>query len=236
MDIKPENILIETDASSTNRDWKLSDFGSSYLLPKESRQELPPHPGLGTYEPPECQLGLPQSQAYDIWSLGCIFLECTAWSLKGSGAIDAFAEDRLNDVEVSGNIFKDDYFFTVELDTSFTPLRATTRPAVLRWIEDLERDPKCSEAIGELLNLIKTGLLQADQSKRLKARHLSKRLELIHENARQSSGKSAWTILGAKCQVPSRLKINKTPFEKEKEHPVPDIYEIASSKESTEKS
>ncbi len=179
MDLKPENILID------HGRFVLSDFGSSHIQPKESRQELPPHPGLGTYEPPECQLDLPQSQAYDIWSLGCIFLECTAWLMKGSSAIDAFAEDRLNDVERSGNSFKDDYFFTLELNESFTPVRARTRPAVIQWIRDLQRDPNCTEAIPMLLQLIEDGLLQVDQSERLKATHLSQRLELIHKSAKE---------------------------------------------------
>ena len=53
-------------------------------------------------------------------------------------------------VEVSINIFKDDYLFTVGFDISFIPLRATARPALLRWIEDVERVSKRSEAIGEL--------------------------------------------------------------------------------------
>lgn len=177
-DIKPENILVFVDGSSAHR-FKISDFGASYLYPKESRQELPPHPGLGTYEPPECQLDLPQSQAYDVWSLGCIFLECLTWLMKGSSAIEDFAEDRLNDVEICGNMFKDDYFFTLEFNESYTPVRAMTRPAVIKWIRALERDAKCIEAIPGLLHLIENGLLQVDQSKRLQARILSQRLELI---------------------------------------------------------
>ena len=185
LDIKPENILICADAFSVCGNWKISDFGASYLYPKDSVQELPPHPGLGTYEPPECQLELPQSQAYDLWSLGCIFLECTAWLIKGSDAIDEFAEDRLNDVKVSGNMFKDDYFFTLDFNESSTPVRAMTRPAVIKWIRALERNPKCNEAISGLLHLIENGLLQVDQSKRLKANHLSQRLELIHQAAQR---------------------------------------------------
>ena len=181
LDIKPENILICADAFSGWGIWKISDFGASYLHPKEPRQVLSPHPGQGTYEPPECQLDLPQSQAYDLWSLGCIFLECTAWLIKGSDAIDEFAEDRLNDVKVSGN--KDDYFFTLKFDESSTPVRAMTRHAVIKWIRALERNPKCNEAISGLLHLIENGLLQVDQSKRLKADYLSKILQLIHEKA-----------------------------------------------------
>ena len=185
MDLKPENILMFKDSSSGRKHWKISDFGYSYLLPGESKQELPPHPGLGTYEPPECQLNLPQSRASDIWSLACVFLECVAWSIKGSGAIDAFAEDRLTDVEVSGNMFKDDYFFTLEYNESFTPVKATTRPAVIKWIRDLARDPKCDEALLSLLDLIEYGLLQVDQSKRLEAKNLGRRLQLIYDTAKR---------------------------------------------------
>ena len=184
LDIKPENILIYADAFSGCGIWKLSDFGSSYLYPQDSGQ-LPPHPGFGTYEPPECQMSLPQSQAYDIWSLGCIFLECTAWLIKGSDAIAEFAEDRLNDVKVSGNMFKDDYFFTLEFNESNTPVRALTRPAVIQWIRALERNSQCNEAISELLHLIENELLQVDQSKRLKAYYLSQRLELIQRAAQR---------------------------------------------------
>lgn len=180
MDLKPENILIfETDSSATQSVWKLSDFGSSQFRPKDCRQKLPPHPGLGTYEPPECQLDLPQSQAYDMWSLGCVFFECTIFLIKGSDAIEAFAEDRLNDVEVCDTIFKDDYFLTMEFNESEKPMKATLRPAVIRWIRDLQRNPDCNEAISGLLHLIQGALLQVDQSRRIKACHVSQRLELI---------------------------------------------------------
>lgn len=177
MDLKPENILVWNGSSASNFTWKISDFGVSRLKPKGSILELPPHPGLGTYEPPECQLNLPQSQACDIWSLGCILLECAVWLRVGSDAIEAFAEDRLNDMRDSANNFRDDYFFTLESDESCTPLRAVTRPAVIRWIRDLDRDKECSKAISGLLHLIKDYLLQVDQSKRLTAGHLSQNLE-----------------------------------------------------------
>lgn len=183
MDLKPENILILRDSSTIHGRWIISDFGASYLHLKESRQELPPHPGLGTYEPPECQLNLPQTQAYDVWSLGCIFLECAIWLIKGSGAVDTFAADRLNDVEISGNNFKDDYFFSLEFNESSTPVGAMTRPAVIKWIRDLERDPTCREAVYGLLHLIEHGLLQVDQSKRLKADKVRQEADFIHQTA-----------------------------------------------------
>jgi serine/threonine protein kinase len=185
MDLKPENILVEKDPSASKLTFKISDFGSSYIYPKGSRLELPPHPGLGTYEPPECQLNLPQSQAYDIWSLGCVFLECLIWLMKGSNAIEAFAEDRLNHVTVSDTNLRDDCFFTLESDKPSESLRAITRPAVIKWIDDLDHDAKCSEEISLLLHLIKSGLLQVDQSRRLKADHLSQEMELLHDTVKR---------------------------------------------------
>ena len=187
-DLKPENILITKDASSLRLCWKLSDFGSAYLQPKDSGQELPSYPGLGTYEPPECQLELPQSRAYDIWSLGCIFLECIVWAMKGSNAIDAFAEDRLNDRKAFDNNFRDDYFFTLEYSESFTPVGALTRLAVTNWIQDLERHPKCDEAISALLQMIRNGLLQVDQNTRLKANYLAASMKLILDISRRGLG------------------------------------------------
>ena len=185
MDLKPENILVETDSLSNSRRWLLSDFGISYIHPKNSKQELPPHPGHGTYEPPECQLNLPQSRAYDIWSFGCVITECLVFLTKGSDAINSFAEDRFTDVEVSGNTFKDDYFFTLELNASSEPVGAITRPAVIQWIRDLERDPKCTKAIAALLNLVQDGLLQVDQYKRLNAICLGQSIDLIRQSAKE---------------------------------------------------
>ena len=178
-DLKPENLLFEAESPSGLSRFVLSDFGVSHFQSKGTEHDLPSHPGTGTYEPPECQLDLPQSRAYDIWSLGCIFLECAAWLMRGSSAIDAFAEDRLQDARASGNSLIDDCFFTLEYDETFIPTRAVTRAAVTKWIEDLERDPNCSKAMTEVLHLIQRGPLQVDQNKRLTAKYLSERLAQI---------------------------------------------------------
>lgn len=185
MDLKPENILIMKDNFTSKNIWKISDFGLSVIRPKASRLELPPNPGVGTYEPPECQLNLPLSRSCDIWSLGCIFLECALWIIKGWDAILTFAEDRLSDVSIPGINFRDDYFFTLIYNELSKTLTAITRPAVVKCIEDLAQDPKCSEAISSLLALVKYGQLQVNQSKRLEAYRLSQRLQLIYHTTKE---------------------------------------------------
>ncbi|KAE8443567.1 hypothetical protein EG329_001729 [Mollisiaceae sp. DMI_Dod_QoI] len=62
-DIKPENIL-----------WS-NEFGEDD--PKTVNSSL-------TYAPPEIALEKPISQAYDIWSLGCLFLDFITWVIEGS--------------------------------------------------------------------------------------------------------------------------------------------------------
>lgn len=189
MDLKPENILILKDNDTSKMIWKISDFGVSIIRPKASRLKLPPNLGVGTYEPPECQLDQPLSPSYDIWSLGCIFLECAIWMIKGSDAIVTFAEDRLSDVSISGidlSIdFRDDHFFTLISNEPSKPLTAITRPAVVKCIDDLAHDPKCNEAISSLLALVKYGQLQVNQSKRLEAYRLSQRLQLIYHTTEE---------------------------------------------------
>ena len=53
------------------------------------------------------------SQNYDVWSLGCVFLEFLSWFLLGyDEAIDRFAQERADD-SLQGNV-KEDTFFTFE--------------------------------------------------------------------------------------------------------------------------
>ena len=175
-DLRPENILIFEDGFSGRGSWKISDFGLSHLHSQGAKSELPPYPGTGTYEPPECQLELKQSQKYDLWSLGCIFLECVTWLLKGSEAIERFADDRVKDTPASDENFKNDYFFSLNANQSFPTLGARIRPAVLMWIDTLDKSPNCSPEISQTLQLIRDSLLQIEQTMRMEASEVSRTL------------------------------------------------------------
>ena len=98
-DIKPANILI--------KDYRVfyADFGLSRL---SSDKSLDPGCATFRYAAPEFQNGL-RGKAYDIWSLGCVFLELLSFHLQYS--IDYLlrgqrgrAKDCLEDKSYSANL------------------------------------------------------------------------------------------------------------------------------------
>ncbi|KAI4266059.1 MAG: hypothetical protein L6R38_008985 [Xanthoria sp. 2 TBL-2021] len=167
LDVKPENILIMNDEATGNRTWALSDFASSYFVPANAYDLLPPHPGLGTYEPPEC----------------CVFLECAAWLVEGSSAIHSFADDRLNDGGTTSGNIRDDYFFTLQYDHSMHAVGAVLRSAVTSWCLKIKSHRNSSRPIEQLVILIEKEFLLIDQTKRIASRQIGQCLQSISTEA-----------------------------------------------------
>jgi len=99
-DLKPSNILCFKDKGNLGEHQrhsiicKLADFGSAHLWePGVRPAQLNDMPRTTpVYRAPEWDLE-PQriSRAYDIWSLGCIFLEFATWMVHGSAGLDKLA-------------------------------------------------------------------------------------------------------------------------------------------------
>ncbi|KAF4314617.1 hypothetical protein GTA08_BOTSDO00080 [Botryosphaeria dothidea] len=169
-DIKPENILW-FERTLHSRDGRgalqIADFGLGRFHGRESRTRAAGYHIFSspTYEPPECHVHLKVSRAYDLWSLGCLFLEFLTWLLDGSDAIDDFAKSRSEDsfiLNQEGKI-KDDYFWTLWFDGAIR--KAKPRKGVQDWATKLREHKKCSMLIRELLDLIVDGLLQIEPEK-----------------------------------------------------------------------
>ncbi|KAH8590923.1 kinase-like domain-containing protein [Bisporella sp. PMI_857] len=131
-DIKPENILwfqTAEEGSDEGGILQIADFGLGRFHGRESRSKINPDTlaRTGTYEPPECKLRRPVSRAYDIWSLGCLYLEYITWMLKGSAEIELFADHR---GRLSTNGINDDCFYTIINDPVVGP-DAQVREGVL---------------------------------------------------------------------------------------------------------
>src|SRR2546430_6866062 len=115
-----------------------------------------------TYEPPECKIHRPVSRAYDIWSLGCLYLEFITWLLKGSAEIVNFSEFRGS---LASTGINDDNFFTIIWDP-INVRKAVVRKQVIDWVNKLHEHEKCSALIHDLLDMIMKQLLVIDTKER----------------------------------------------------------------------
>jgi serine/threonine protein kinase len=170
-DIKPENILWFQRSPDTDDEkgiLQIADFGLGRFHGRDSRSRVPPESvqGSPTYEPPECKLHRPVSRAYDIWSLGCLYLEFITWLLKGSEEIEGFSDFR---GRLASTGLNDDYFFTIVKESN-TESDAVVREQVVTWVNKLHEHEKCSALIHELLDLIMREVLVTDANKRGDAR------------------------------------------------------------------
>ena len=113
-DLKPENILFFRDASSGRGMFRISDWGSGKVNTYRNRSYHTDSPiGTLTYEPPEYTYDGKTSRPYDIWSLGCVFLELLIWAVFGSTIVETFSDqrdDKRNAGSGTGSM-KDDAFW-----------------------------------------------------------------------------------------------------------------------------
>ncbi|KAL2670255.1 hypothetical protein Neosp_014722 [[Neocosmospora] mangrovei] len=187
-DLKPINILCITDGVKPVM--KIADFGISRIhdAPTMYRKSATTNLFLTpSYQAPEVEFEnadkknpQPRSRRYDIWSLGCVFLEFSIWLLHGPKAIDRFAQTRGRYGTSSTN--------------SSVPLYEVTDKAakvaivhqLVSWtIERLQNDPRCKgdTALATLLSLIKDQMLQPKVEDRAWAEGVGKQLEEIVRKA-----------------------------------------------------
>lgn len=158
-DLKPENILcfckVVPKLGDLPKDIKLvvSDAGHAKIHDKATDLRggrTTTQAGTQFYMPPEVEVqsDMPRSRRYDIWSIGCLYLEFIIWILYGSGGLDAFHEDVKRAQAHT--------FYRTDPEVSL-------KPEVQAWIEEIKKDPRCapiiSTAVGRLIDLIEKRLL-----------------------------------------------------------------------------
>ena len=171
-DIKPESILWFDKDGISGGVLVLSDLGLSRFHRIESRSNVGPQTigGTRTYVPPEVELGGLVSRAFDIWSLGCVFLEFITWLLDGAQGLDAFGDLRTE--ETADGIY-DDSFYTI---IQKPPPRAIIRKGVREWIEHLRGQPQCSKFLLDFLGLVLGRLLTTEPKDRISSDELDRKL------------------------------------------------------------
>jgi serine/threonine protein kinase len=131
-DLKPENILWYRDAEDENGILRVSDFGEAELNSRWSKTgRRSKVANTMTYRPPECDLQ-PKiiRQSYDIWCLGCVYMEFVTWMLGGVKLWKDFARLRLTwDVFQSA---KSDTFFEIVKNEDTDDVRVMVKEAVTK--------------------------------------------------------------------------------------------------------
>lgn len=131
--IKPENILWFKDYEGVKDYLMVSDYGLTRFNTAKSRSKINPDDIAkfsGTYRPPEVDLRDPISRSYDIWSLGCVFLEFVSWFILGDNETqESFTTLRLGDEKV--DMMQEDKFFILEQSSNHgLPRQARLKPSV----------------------------------------------------------------------------------------------------------
>ncbi|KAI0966447.1 kinase-like protein [Xylaria arbuscula] len=94
-DIKPPNILcFPPQGDDEGPKLKLSDFGISLTAETNPEFKVEGRPHTKTYRPPEFETEKTITLNYDVWSLGCVFLEFLTWAIEGLKATEDFETRR----------------------------------------------------------------------------------------------------------------------------------------------
>lgn len=168
-DLKPANILWFREGGEIGT-LKIGDWGEAKvhnimteLRPNRTTAEY----GTRRYEAPEVKTGLNpnfvgqhpmrRSRLYDIWAMGCITLEFLIWLLYGTETLNTFNQR-----------FESSPFYQIKHENG----RIVTQihEIVTQWIDHMALDPACqvgTTALGDLLELVRTGLLVVKLPRRL---------------------------------------------------------------------
>ncbi|KAK3368273.1 hypothetical protein B0H63DRAFT_74217 [Podospora didyma] len=163
-DIKPRNILWFKDPADpkSRGTFVITDFGIAEMSSRGTRSGKP-NRNLQftlTYCAPESHIpGGEISRSYDIWTLGCLYLEFLTWLLGGWKLVQQFANGRQKPERfISSDDVCLDVFF--ELETSGEAITgAKVKQEVTDFIANLHLHPACTDYIHDFLNLIQEEML-----------------------------------------------------------------------------
>lgn len=115
--------------SSAADEFVLGDFGSGGFFGPSSNPD-PLHQITVTYRPPEYDTKLrPVSRSWDVWGLGCTYLEFVTWFLLGPSGLTEFAKKRTT--RTAAGKLSDHYFETFIDGSQDGGVGATLKGSVL---------------------------------------------------------------------------------------------------------
>lgn len=211
-DIKPENILWFPSPSGksggNNGVLKISDFGVAEFNVHESVPRSEGMPASLLYKAPEVYLDADISTKYDVWGLGCIFLEFLAWFFGGWEYFNDFLNKRMAPDKVVGRTFdsrkfRSGMFFVIGTNPATGAREAWVKDSVRQFIHELHSHQRCTEFVNDFLDLIEHNMLVVEvvevkgEPSRAHSAKVETRLEWIQHGERRSSGyftsQAPWT-------------------------------------------
>ncbi|KAI3324076.1 kinase-like domain-containing protein [Xylariaceae sp. AK1471] len=167
-DLKPDNILwYQSYRDDPDGILVISDMGFTVVHRTYSRSNDHPSQVARTpdYRPPELDTKqVLVSQKYDVWTLGCIFLEMLVWFLGGKNELEEFRYCR-HTIDQRYSRFTHP-FFTLTSRTGTTIIDAEVQESVLQWMEKIRTHENRSQFTDEIVNIIKEQMIVVDADQR----------------------------------------------------------------------
>lgn len=204
-DIKPENILRFRGKTSNKDTLVIADVGLAkfhHFVTSQRDHASSITASTVRYEPPEMNVDdpkRPRSRRYDMWSIGCVYLEFVIWRFYGLERLHAF------------NAKADYHKFWDFKDKTFDDSKVKGGVKVLHedvqdMIDHLLRDLPSDSALKDIIKMIRDGLLVVDLARdvgpskhaRWIAPKLFKRMDAIWKRAKTDKNYA----VGAKRRVP----------------------------------
>jgi len=174
-DIKPDNILVFERAPNENPSFKIADFGQGVFVKSQgeiSSRQTEHVRGTETYWAPDHHKYEKVSRPFDMWALGCVYLELVLWLFRyfqdekndEDNDKPGFATRRQDFPTYQSSQGKDDRFWVLT-----GPKEYALKPGVREIMEELKNN-YCKEmpAFLAVLSAI-DGLLCLEPKKRLTA-------------------------------------------------------------------
>lgn len=188
-DLKPANILYFRKLSSSGGEFHIADFGTGKVHTYRSGSVNTKSPnGTPTYEPPDVAKEGVTSRPYDVWSMGCVFLELLVWATFGWSAVKNFERERV-DRRFPGTQIdryaKDDGFWQITGDEKAS-LRQSVKDWIMKLQDELQRQKL--EPFEKALKLV-TRMLETDRQSRVSALLVWNTLDIINKQATEDMKK-----------------------------------------------
>ncbi|KNG85034.1 protein kinase domain-containing protein [Aspergillus nomiae NRRL 13137] len=175
-DLKPENIIWfkkRPGCTDQNGILMIADLGLAKLHRFESKSNDLDAAFPQTYSPPR-RPGEFINRAFDIWGLGCLYLELATYIICGEKAIGEFAELRGSDDP--NYIINTDCFYSVD--------QTRVRPSIDAWVTRLKTNPRCSPVLSDLLDLIMSRMIRIESRERSSAQTVYRKLDKMYKKAK----------------------------------------------------